>query len=191
MRTAKTLLLCILVTMLAAMPLPASAVVGDYFSVSGRVTDANWNPIPGALVTLSDNDFNRITTQNTNGNGYFSFERVSVKTNLCNVRISYTDGNGTYYLPGYYIPAFNAHGEQQLTPEQTHFDNYYLPGSQPHVTPTPMPVPTLAPANTPAPTAVSDDGQATQALIFGGGFIGGMVTATLACLIIFRRPGIK
>jgi hypothetical protein len=174
--------------MLLATSLPASAVYGDYFSISGRVTDANWNPIQGALVTLYDNEFNRITTQDTNENGYFAFEGVNVKTNLCQVRISYTDASGTYDLPGYFIPAITAHGDQHIDPKQTHYEDFYLPGSVPRVTPTPTPGPTGTPTDVPVPTE-SPEGQATQALIFGGGFVVGAVTAALACLIVFRSLG--
>jgi len=189
MRSMKTPLLCMLCAVLAAMPLPAHAVVGDYFSISGTVTDANWNPIPGALVTLYDNDFNRITTQDTNENGYFAFQGVSVKTNLCHVRISYTEGGVEYIIPGYYIPAFPAHGEQRIDPEQSHFDDYYLPGSVPRVTPTPTPAPTSAPTDPPVPAPASGGSQATQAIIFIGGFVIGLATGTLTCLIALRYYG--
>lgn len=74
MRYTKTLLLLIFCAMLLAQAVQAVAVEGEYFSISGTVTDANWNPIPGALVTLYDNDFNRITTQYTTESGYFSFQ---------------------------------------------------------------------------------------------------------------------
>lgn len=46
MRSAKTLLLLTFAAMLLSAALPASAVEGEYFSVSGTVTDANWNPHP-------------------------------------------------------------------------------------------------------------------------------------------------
>ncbi|HTX43487.1 MAG TPA: carboxypeptidase-like regulatory domain-containing protein [Methanocella sp.] len=189
MRSVKTLLLCIFFSLLLAQAFRAAAYEGNYFSIYGTVTDANWNPIPGALVTLYDNDFNRITTQDTNANGSFYFQGVSVKTNLCNVRVSYTEGGTEHRIPGYYIPAYPANGDQRVDPKQTHFDDYYLPGSQPRETPTPMP--SLTPTDTPLPPPASDDSQGTEALIFSGGFIGGLVTATLACLIVFRRPGIK
>ncbi len=188
MCSAKTLLLCFLCAVLLATPLPASAVEGDYFSISGTVTDANWNPIQGALVTLYDNEFNRITTQYTSESGYFAFEGVSVKTNLCQIRISYTDSSGTHDLPGYYIPAITAHGDQHIDPRQSHYDDFYLPGSVPRITPTPTPDPTATPAEAPAPTA-SPVSQTAQALIFGGGFALGAVTAALACLVLLRARG--
>ncbi len=183
MRPSKTLLLCM--AMLAAMSLPASAVEGDYFTISGTVTDANWNPIPGALVTLYDSDFNRITTQDTTASGNFSFEGVSTKTNMCIIRISYTDANGTYSIPGYYIPALPAHGRQRLTPEQAHYDNFYLPGSRPRVTP----AATLSPTNAPVPTAAPDNSQGNQALTFAGGFAIGAASAVLGCAIVLRYRG--
>ncbi len=191
MRSAKTLLLLLFCALLLAQAVSATAVEGDYFSISGTVTDGNWNPIPGALATLYDNDFNRITTQDTNQNGSFYFQNVAVKTYLCTVRVSYTESGTVHNIPSYYIKHYPASGEQFIAPEETHYDNYYLPGSKPRETPTQTPVPTLTPADTPVPASASDNGQITQALIFAGGYIGGLVTATLACLIIFRRPGKK
>jgi hypothetical protein len=189
MRSTKTLLLLLFCSLLLAQAFRATAYEGVYFSISGTVTDANWNPIPGALVTLYDNDFNRITTQYTTESGYFSFQGVSVKSNLCNMRVTYTEGGIEHRIPGYYIPAYPANGEQHIDPDQTHFDDYYLPGSMPKETPTPAPVPTLTPAATPVTDTASDSSQVTQAIIFAGGFIAGSITAALASLIVLRRPG--
>lgn len=185
MRSVKTLFLCILCVFLAAA-IPASALDGTYFSLSGYVTDANWNPIQGAVVTLYNNDFDRVTTTVTTESGYFAFEGVSVKTNLCSVRISYTEGGVEHEIPGYYIPALTASGDIRLAANQTHYDNYYLPGSQPHVTPTPTPSPTPSPTAAPSPTEAPVS-QCAQALIFAGGFAIGAITATLTCFIVFRH----
>jgi hypothetical protein len=189
MRSTKTLVLLIFGAMLVAMSLPASAVEGESFSISGTVTDGNWNPIPGALITLYDGNFNRVTTQDTNQNGSFYFQNVVVKTNVCTVRVSYNENGTVHNLPGYYIKYYPANGVQFIAPEETHYDNYYLPGSKPRETPTPAPA--LTPTDAPVPATASDDSQVTQALIFAGGFIAGSVTASLACLIVFRRPGKK
>ncbi len=186
MRSAKTLLLLIFAAMLLSAALPASALEGDYFSVSGTVTDANWNPIPGALITLYDFDFNRITTQTTNGQGYFSFQGVSVKSNVFNIRVSYTDENGVQHdLPGYYVPAMTAKGDIVLSGAKTHYDDYYLPGSQPKVTATPVPTPTQAPAATPQPAQPADN-TVVYVLRFSGGAIAGAAVATLACVVAMR-----
>lgn len=186
MRSAKTLLLLAFAAMLVSAALPASAVEGEYFSVSGTVTDANWNPIPGALITLYDFDFNRITTQNTNSQGYFSFEGVSVTSNVFNLRVIYTDESGAQHeLPGYYIPAMTAKGDIRLDAAKTHYDDYTMPGSEPRATSTPMPTPTQAPAATPQP-AQSTDNTVVYMLLFVGGAIAGAAVATLACFIVMR-----
>jgi hypothetical protein len=183
MRSILTLIIGI---MLLATALPASAVEGEYFSLSGTVTDANWNPIPGALVSLYDNDFNQITTQDTNSQGYFAFQGVSVKSNVCHVRVSYTDSSGVEHkIPGYYIPAITAKGDIQVDPAQTHFDDYYLPGSQPKATPTPAPVPTSNPTATPVPVPANSD-TVTPVLLFLAGLLTGASVATLACFIVMR-----
>lgn len=186
MRSAITPLFCILCAMLMVMSLPASAVEGESFSISGTVTDANWNPIPGALVTLYDNDFNRITTQDTNQNGSFYFQNVVVRSYLCTVRVSYTENGTVHDIPGYYIKHYPASGAQLIAPGETHFDNYYLPGSIPRVCPTPA----VTPAATPTVPAAEPNGNAaTGILLFVGGFTAGSITATLASLIVLRRPG--
>jgi hypothetical protein len=186
MRSAKTLLLLTFAAMLLSAALPASAVEGEYFSVSGTVTDANWNPIPGALITLYDFDFNRITTQNTNSQGYFAFQGVSVKSNVFNLRVSYTDENGvSRSLPGYYIPAMTAKGDIKLDTAKTHYDDYTLPGSQPRLTATPAPTITAAPTATPQPAQPADN-TVVYLLLFIGGAIAGAAVATLACFVAMR-----
>ncbi len=191
MRSTRTLLPLILCAMFAAMALPAYAVEGDYFSISGTVTDANWNPIPGAVVTLYDNDFNRITTQDTNENGSFYFQNVAAKTYLCTLRVSYTENGTAHDIPGYYIKHYPASGVQFVAPEETHYDNYYLPGSVPKVCPTPVATPTSTPDPTVAPgPADSNDSAVVSILLFVGGFIAGAAVATLACYIMMQ-PGRK
>ncbi len=186
MRSTKTLLLLIFAAMLLSAALPATAVEGEIFSVSGTVTDANWNPIPGALITIYDLDFNRITTQNTNSQGYFFFQGVSVKSNVFNLKVSYTDENGvTHSLPGYYIPAMTAKGDIQLDTAKTHYDDYTLPGSQPRPTATPVPTPTAAPTAAPQP-AQQTDNTVQYMLMFIGGAVSGAAVATLACFVVMR-----
>lgn len=183
MRSVKTLLPVFLLLLAAA--LPASATEGVYFSISGSVTDANWNPIPGALVTLYDNDFNRITTQDTNAQGYFAFEGVSVRSNLCNIRIAYTDADGVVHdLPGYYMPSYTASGNILIDPDQTHFDFYTLPGSVPRATPTPMPTAIVEP--TALPTVAPGNGTTDPLVLFSGGFLAGACVAALVCIMAFR-----
>lgn len=186
MCSLKIPLLAAMGALLLILALPGQATQGEYFSVSGTVTDANWNPIQGALVTLFDNDFNRVTTQETTAAGYFSFQGVSVKSNLCNVRISYTDNTGVDHdIPGYYIPAQTAKGTIVLGPNMTHYDDYALPGSVPHPTPTPDP-PTPTPAPSPTPEPSTGDSR-RDALFFICGFLAGASAALLA-FIIFLRP---
>jgi len=188
MRSTKTLLLLIFCAMLLAQAVQAVAVEGEYFSISGTVTDANWNPIPGALVTLYDNYFNRITTQDTNENGNFYFQNVMTKTYLCTVRVSYTENGTTHNIPGYYIKHYPANGVQYIGPEETHFEDYYLPGSVPRVSTTPTVAPTAAPAPTSMPAAELNNNAVTNILLFVGGFIAGTAVATLACFILLRSP---
>jgi len=188
MRFTKTLLTALAGIALIFAALPAHAVDGDYFSISGTVTDANWNPIPGALVILYDNDFNQVTTQDTTSNGYFAFEGVSVKTNLCNLRISYKDAEGTVHeLPGYYIPSQTAHGTIELNATMTHYDDYALPGSQPRATPTPVPTPTPAPTTAPTADPVPQNDNGLYLILFFSGFLTGASMSLLAC-IVFMRP---
>jgi hypothetical protein len=187
----KTLLSLLFGSLLLAQAFYAMAYEGESFSISGTVTDGNWNTMPGALVTLYDGEFNVITSQDTNQNGSFYFQNMILKTSTCTVRVSYIENGTVHSLPGYYTKFHPASGEQSFAPDETHFDDYYLPGSVPRVTPTPTPLPTMTPSDTPIPDAASENSQTTQALIFAGGYIGGMITATLACLIIFRRPGKK
>jgi hypothetical protein len=186
MRSVKTLLLLLFCALLPAMSLQASAVEGEYFSISGTVTDANWNPIQGALVTLFDNDFNRITTQDTNQNGSFYFQNMEVKTYLCTVRVSYTEGGTVHDIPGYYIKHYPANGVQLIASEETHYDDYYLPGSMPRVSPTVAATPVDTPSPAAAPVA-NPDSAVTGMLLFVGGFIAGLAVATLASFIVLRR----
>ena len=188
MRPTKTLLVLLIgVVLLAASLLPAHAVQGDYFSVSGTVTDANWNPVPGAVVSLYDNDFNIITTQRTTAQGYFSFQGVSVKTNLCNLGVLYTDSDGVdHQLPSYYIPAFTAKDDVQLDPKQTHYDDYTMPGSIPHTTPVPTPTPTPDPTVVPTADPAPSDNTMVYILLFIGGFTTGASVALLGCIVVLR-----
>jgi hypothetical protein len=188
MRSVKTLLLLLIVACIIATAIPASAYKGEYFNVSGRVTDANWNPIPGAYIELYDFDFNLITTQNTTAQGYFSFEGVSVTSNVFNIRVTYTDENGTAHkIPGYYIPAMTAKGDIKIESAKTRFDDYYLPGSQPLVSPTPVPTATPVPTVAPTPVPESGDSAVIYVLLFAGGFIAGASLATLACFLFMGR----
>jgi hypothetical protein len=189
MRSTKTLILLMFCAMLLAQALHATAVEGDYFSISGTVTDANWSPIQGALVTLYDNDFNPITTQDTNEYGHFYFQNVAVKTYLCTVRVSYTESGAVHSIPGYYIKHYPANGIQSVAPEETHYDNYYLPGSMPKVCTTPAVTPTATPAPTAVPAAEPNNSAVTSILLFVGGFIAGSAVATLACYILLWPPG--
>lgn len=187
MRSIKTLLTLLFGAMLLSMALPASAVEGVYFSVSGTLTDANWNPVPGAVITLYDFDFNRITTQDTNSQGYFSFEGVSVNSNVFNIRVFYTDESGVEHtLPGYYIPAMPAEGDIKIAGAKTHFDDYTLPGSQPRATPTPVPTSAPAPTATPLPAQASQDNTVVYMLLFISGAVAGASVATLACFVVMR-----
>lgn len=184
----KTLLILLAGAALLAVALPASASDGVYFSVSGTVTDANWNPIPGALVTVYDNEFNRIITQDTNALGNFLIENVTVKSNTFHLTVSYTDANGEEHdLPGYYIPAITAKGDVKIDPAKTNFDFYTLPGSQPRITPTPIPTPTPYPTAVPTADPAPQDSNAVYVIVFISGFLTGASLALLAC-IVFLRP---
>ncbi len=188
MRSIKTLLILLAGAALLAAALPASASEGQYFTVSGTVTDANWNPISGALVTVYDLDYNGIITQNTNEQGHFLIENITVKSNTFHLKVSYTDANGEVHtLPGYYIPAYTAKGDVVVDPAKTNFDFYTLPGSQPRVTPTPVPTATPVPTPLPTATPVPQDSNGLYVIMFIGGFISGASVALLGC-IIFLRP---
>ncbi len=67
----------------------------------------------------------------------------------------------------------NANGVQAIDTSETHFDNYYVVGSMPRISPTPTSTPTVTPTPTPEPTAVPDNSMVPSILIFAGGFIGG------------------
>lgn len=111
-----------------------------------------------------------------------------MKSYLCNVRVTYVEGGTEHKLPGYYIPSYPAKGEQQIDPKQTHYDDYYLPGSVPRVSPTPTVAPTATPAPTPMPAAELNNNVVTSISLFVGGFIAGAAVATLACFILLRSP---
>jgi hypothetical protein len=187
MRSVKTLLLLSLCALLLALAAPAFAVEGDSFAIYGTVTDANWNPVPGALVTLFDNDMNQIITQNTDRNGNFSFENMVVKTSLCTVHVTYIDAGGVRHdIPSYYIKRYWAKDVQQVDPRESHYDDYYLPGSMPRVTPTAEPTATALPTAVPSPTPDPGNGLMTNILVFIGGSVAGAAVATLACFMVLR-----
>jgi len=189
MRFIKIFLPSVLCILLAALAYPAFAVEGVYFTISGTVTDANWNPIYGADVELYDNYVDHvINTTKTDGNGEFVFENVTVKTNLCTVRVSYTEGGTTYKIPGYAILHYPATGVQRVDPRETHFDDYHIPGSRPRATPTPTPMPTATPTATPLPSQDPGISVTLGVLLFIGGFASGALIAAIACFIVMRRP---
>jgi len=185
MRSAKTLLLLIFAAMLLSAALPASAVEGEYFSVSGTVTDANWNPIPGALITIYDLDFNRITTQNTNSQATsFSRREREVERLQPQGIVHRRERRGPQ--PSWLLhTGDDREGDIQLDAAKTHYDDYTLLGSQPRPTATPVPTPTAAPAATPQPSRQSDN-TVVYVLLFAGGAVAGAAVATLACFIVMR-----
>ncbi len=189
MRPTRTLLLFIIGATLAMMALPAHALEGEYFMLSGTVTDANWNPISGADVVLYDNYVDRvINSTTTDQNGNFAFEHVTIKTNLCTVGVSYTEGGTTYKIPGYNINHYPANGVQKVDLKDTHFNDYYLIGSTPQISATPTVAPTATAVPTPLPITGSDNSPVPSILLFLGGSISGAVVATLACFIVLRPP---
>jgi hypothetical protein len=187
----KTLLSLLFGSLLLAQAFYAMAYEGESFSISGTVTDGNWNTMPGALVTLYDGEFNVITSQDTNQNGSFYFQNMILKTSTCTVRVSYIENGTVHSLPGYYTKFHPASGEQSFAPDETHFDDYYLPGSVPRVCPTPAVTPVATPAPTAAQAADPNNNVVVSILLFAGGFIAGASLATLACYIVLKRPGKK
>lgn len=191
MRLTKTLLFLMSCALLLALSSPAIAIKGEYFTLSGTVTDANWNPIPNATVTLYDNNFVTIATNTTDSNGNFTFSDQNVSTYTCTVRVQFTQGGTTYQIPDYYFTWFNAAGIQQVDPSETHYEDYYVPGSVPRVSPSPTMAPTILPTITPMPTVAPTTYSPilSDMLFTAGGFIAGAAIAALACFILLRRRG--
>ena len=187
MRSMKTLLLLIFGAMLLAGASQAFAINGN-FTISGTVSDANWNPVPGANVTLYDNQFNIIAIQLTDANGNFLLENMNASTYTCTVRVQITEGGTTFKIPDYYFKWYPASGVQYVDPSESHFDNYYMIGSKPRVSPAPTPLPAETPTPTPEPTAVPRTDMVPSVLIFAGGFIAGVIVATLVCFFLMRSP---
>ena len=191
MRLTKTLLFLIFCAVLLALAAPSMAVKGDNFTLSGTVTDDNWNPVQNATVTLYDNNFAVIATNTTDAGGNFRFSNLYVSTYTCTIRVQVTEDGTTYKIPDYYFDWYDAEGLLAVDPNQTHYEDFYVPGSVPHATPSPTMAPTIMPTITPEPTdAPSPDSPLISAgLPAAGGFIAGAAIATLACLIVLRRPG--
>jgi hypothetical protein len=192
MRYAKTFLLLILGMVLLSIAAPAFALSNEFFTLNGTVSDANWNPVPGANVTLYDNKFNDIANTVTNVNGNFLFQDENVTTYTCTVRVQLMEGGTLYKIPDYYFLWYRAVGNLSVSPAETHFEDYYVYGSKPMACPTPMP--TAMPTFTPIPTVVPTAGNDTTVpdiLLFVGGFAAGAVIATLACFFLMhssRKP---
>jgi hypothetical protein len=185
MRSTKTLLLLIFGAMLLAGASQAFANNGN-FTISGTVTDANWNPVPGANVTVYDNQFNVIRIQTTDANGQFFMEELNASTFTYKVHVEIIEGATTYQVEDYMSKWHQANGVQSIDTSETHFDNYYMVGSMPRVSPTPTPLPTVTPTPTPEPTAVPEDSLVPSILLVAGGFIGGAIVATLVCFFFMR-----
>jgi hypothetical protein len=123
---------CILFT---ACSMPALASV---FSVSGQVTDADGRPLPGANVTLIDQNYNNLSVRTTNDNGGFDFVNVNGTTSTITVRVSYFDGKNTYVNPSYYYRWYPANGIQLINTSETRLESYRMPASTITVVPTPL-----------------------------------------------------
>src|SRR5208337_1469107 len=186
MRCAKTFLLLILGLVLLSVAAPAFALPNEFFTMNGTVSDANWNPVPGANVTLYDNKFDVIATTVTDSNGNFIFRDENASTYTCTVRVQLMEGGTLYKIPDYYFLWYRALGNLSVTPDETHFEDYYVYGSKPRACPTPMP--TAIPTSTPLPTAVPTPANDTlvDILLLAGGFAAGAIIATLACFILMR-----
>jgi hypothetical protein len=190
MHLTKTLLFLMSCAVLMALSSPALAIKGDNFTLFGTVTDANWNPVQNATVTLYDNNFVSIATNTTDTSGNFMFSDMNVSTYTCTIRVQVVQGGTTHIIPDYYFSWFNADGIQRVDSNETHYEDYYVPGSVPRVSPSPTMSPTILPTITPMPTATPDPASPMSDILFGaGGFIAGAAIATLACFILLRHPG--
>lgn len=113
--------------------LSLTAVSGAYasgtpFSVSGKVVDRYGNPIPGADVTLIDNNYKTIKTVKTTDTGNYDFINVVADTDTCTARISYTDGTGTTYtIPSYYVRWYPTKQMQFIPQVETTLSTYPPP----------------------------------------------------------------
>ena len=97
------------------------------FSVSGEVTDANGNPVPGAIVTLIDSNFNVLGTKTTGDDGTYNFLNVVSNTGTVKVEVNITKDGVTYAVPSYYTNWVNAEGIQIIPSSQTQISDYPPP----------------------------------------------------------------
>ena len=121
-------LLLISIILLSITAVTGANASNTAFSISGQVIDRYGDPLPGATVTLIDNNFNTIATKTTNQNGNFDFLNVVAETNTCTVRVSYTDSDGTKYdMPTYYVKWYPTSNIQYIPSSQTQIPNYPQP----------------------------------------------------------------
>lgn len=112
------LILCIMFTALSHC-----AAASGPFSVSGIVTDAGGNPVPGASVSLVNSYQKTEKTTTTNATGYFDFTNVRSDTGTVTIKVSYSDGTNNYTNPEPY-KWYNAEGAQTISQEDTQLKGY-------------------------------------------------------------------
>src|SRR5271157_348867 len=122
MRIMDVMAISIGIVLLMALPVLAD---GNPYSVSGIVTDVHGNPVNGANVTLIDWDEKTLASTQTNVTGNYEFnDLLADNTESVSVRVSYNDGNKTYYVPYYYALFYIARGNIIVNASDTQFRDY-------------------------------------------------------------------
>lgn len=108
--------------MLAVSMTPTASAADSTLLVTGIVTDANGNPLSGALVTLYDDQLTDIYQTYTNENGAFIISTVSL-TDRCKVTVSYRQGAIEYRTLLNNVSWYdNASGPISISPGDTKLD---------------------------------------------------------------------
>ncbi len=125
-KTLNLLLICVILLSLFAVS--NAYADGTPFSAMGQVTDRYGNGVPGATVTLVDNNYKTVGKTKTDANGNFEFGSVSVETNLVKVLTTYQDDSGkTYTIPPEWSNWFTASGNVFVNGTYTKFPDYPPP----------------------------------------------------------------
>ena len=95
-------------------------------TIRGTVTDADGNPVQGALVTLFDANRAEVTTVETDTGGGFAFVNARVDTDVCTVRVFYNDLHQTYNNAAYFTESYPATGDQFIPKKDTRLGTLHL-----------------------------------------------------------------
>ena len=127
MRLSKMVLVGILCIVALTFVFSAGAEAST-FTATGTVTDANGNPVPGAVVTMVDNHYGQVAKTHTDDNGSFLFDNIDIGTLTFKVLTSYTDSSGkTYTVPPEYSNWLNAEGLVKINQTYTQITDFALP----------------------------------------------------------------